>query len=295
MNRDGSLEIRKVIPGDGGKYVCEAKNVHGNDTISTVVWLTTSPSITHEGSGDSNDFLPLIVNDIDYNEPDSEVRDGSMPLIERENKGTSDHESEGRNDSIPPTGNDKSGQGSEISNASIPLIRTDKNNTPNDEGANKSWIVILLALLIILIVIVFIIIVMYKDRRSQNTQSIYATKITSKKVGNESQYALKDCIEVDEEEHWVSVGSCRYIKKKEFDNQDNIKNISNDNLKHTPEFAEFWQNCQNIEKQRKGKNVLDGMDSNGLPTEKSNIPKSNSLFDCTCDSQEKSSFDPCFK
>ena len=61
---------------------------------------------------------------------------------------------------------------------------------------NKSWLIIVVILVVLLVIIVFIMVVMYKDRQS-STQS--TPRFSPNMNGGESQCALKDCMEVDED------------------------------------------------------------------------------------------------
>ena len=176
----------------------------------------------------------------------------------------------------------------------IPLVANDKNS--KETSGSNTWLIILIILLAILVIAAFICIVMYKERDSTANSH---PRFSPKRNPGESQYALKDCMEVDEDVTFIGTG--QHIKDKQHDNNDKVgkdasSTSSSSSSSSSSSTSTLNANCvdENVEndnqrKRSEPENVTS-------PTRKtSNMSKSSSLFDCDCGTKENSSTHPCFK
>ena len=193
--------------------------------------------------------------------------------------------------SLPEISNKDDGIGEPLDNEkAVPLIANEEDS--DESSGSNTWLIILIILLAILVIAAFIFIVIYKERDSTTHST---PRFSPKKMGGESQYALKDCMEVDEDVTFIGTG--QNLPEKQFDNQDKVEKEKPVSSPTTSSSASTLQ-ANNIEGtiDDDNKKAPSKSEDNISPSRKtSNMSKSSSLFDCDCGVDENSSSHPCFK
>ena len=188
------------------------------------------------------------------------------------------------------------------SSTSVPVVAKEEDEEIDTNG-NKSWLIIVIILLIIFIVLIFIILVLYKERRSTMEST---PRFSPKAKGGESQYALKDCMEGEEDVTFIGTG--QNGKTNQFDNSNNVekeKSLSSSSSSSESSFSSLKDipmltppiatEEEDLATEGRNKPVqCENNQSSSAPTDV-HLPKSNSLFDCNCGTKDSSSSHPCFQ
>ena len=257
VDDDSSLIIRGLKLKDSGTYFCAERGINGKNGRATILKVTNQ----------TNPEPPSLMGD--HGELKEKGSDTNLPIV--------------------PYKSHDTGEGLNDKNA-FPLVSNGE-DTEEPSGTN-TWLILLIIFLVILVIIIFYCIIVYKERNSATNRN---PRFSPQKKGGDSQYALKDCMEVDEDVTFIGTG--QNIEDKQYDNTNNIeKEVST--APPSPSCSTSTLQADSAEKPIGigGKEPPSKPEEDTLPLRKtSNISKSSSLFDCDCGSSENSSAHPCFK